>query len=140
MTGLLLCLALLAPLQDAAPPAPSPSPDPAANETAVLDLLKRLVVAEAAWGKENGGKRASFLDLILAKQLPADLGDGIASGYRFKLSLGENQRGFEATAVPLEYGRSGTRSFFADRKGVRGEDARGQPAGSKSELLAPADK
>jgi hypothetical protein len=135
VTRLLLCLALLAPVQDT--PA---APDPAANEATVLELLKQLVQAEAAWGRDHGGKRASFLDLILARQLPADLRDGIASGYRFKLTLGENLRTFEATATPLEYGRTGTRSFFADRKGVRGEDARGGATGGKAPLLAPAEK
>lgn len=135
MTRLLFCLALLAPIQEA--PA---APDPAVNEAAVLELLKQLVQAEAAWGRANAGKRASFLDLILARQLSADLRDGIASGYRFKLTLGENQRTFEATATPLEYGRTGTRSFFADRKGVRGDDARGEPTGGKAPILAPAEK
>ncbi len=140
MTRLLCVLALVARLQEAPSPAPVPPVEPAANETAVIGLLQQLVQAEAAWGRDNGGKRASFLDLILARQLPADLRDGIASGYRFKLTLGENQRTFEATATPLEYARTGTRSFFADRKGVRGDDARGEPVGGKAPVVWAAEK
>jgi hypothetical protein len=143
MSALLLALLLLRLPQEApAPPqpAPAPSPDGAVNEQAVIGLLTRVVEAQAAWGRENAGKRASLLDLILAQKVPADLRDGIAAGYRFKLTLGETLRTFELTATPLEYGRTGTRSFFADKKGVRGEDARGEVASGKAPLLLPAEK
>jgi hypothetical protein len=136
----LVFLLLLGATQEAPASTPAPAADTAANEPAVVALLKQLVEAEAAWGRQNTGKRASFLDLILARQIPADLRDGIASGYRFKLTLSENQRAFEVLATPLEYGVSGTRSFFADRKGVRGEDARGEAASSRSPLLVAAEK
>ncbi len=140
MRLLVLALVALASWQESPAPAATPATDAAANEQAVVELLKQVVQAEAAWARENAGKRASFLDLILARQLPVDLRDGIAAGYRFKLTLSENQRGFEVVATPSQYGVSGTRSFFADKKGVRGEDAQGGPAAGKAPLLAPADK
>ena len=127
--------------QEAPPPAPpqaEAAPDPDVNEAAVRATLKQLVAAEAACGKERAGKRASILELILARRLPGYLRDGEMAGYRFRLSLSDDQRGFFAVATPLDYGRSGRRSFFADKKGVRGEDLQGQVATSKAPLLEPA--
>ena len=48
-------------------------------------------------------------------------------GYRFVIST--NAHGFEAVATPIEYGKSGKRSFFIDQTGVvRGDDKGGGPA------------
>jgi hypothetical protein len=142
MTPVVLALLLLAPMQQApAPEAGSEAPaEQDASEARVIEMLSRIVAAEAAWGRENGGQRASLLDLILARRIPATLGDGVAAGYRFKLKLGQRQRTFEITATPVAYGPGTARSFFADRKGVRGEDAGGEAASSKAPLLAEADK
>ena len=48
-------------------------------------------------------------------------------GYKFQMTT--NSTGFEAVATPLEYGKSGKRSFFIDQSGVvRGDDHGGGPA------------
>jgi hypothetical protein len=48
-------------------------------------------------------------------------------GYNFQLTASRDQ--FEATASPVEYGRTGRRSFFVDQTGVvRGDDHGGGPA------------
>jgi hypothetical protein len=48
-------------------------------------------------------------------------------GYKFEVTT--SAHGFEAVAVPAEYGKSGKRSFFIDQSGVvRGDDHGGGPA------------
>ena len=50
-------------------------------------------------------------------------------GYRFELNASGDQ--YEATATPIEYGKTGRRSFFVDQSAVlRGDDHGGAPAGA----------
>ncbi len=135
-TGLaLLWLGLAASAQQETPP-----PEPESNERAVVGVLRQILQEQARWAGEHDLKRASLLDLVLARRLPADLQDGQMAGYRFRMTLTANQRGFSVTAIPVEHGRSGRRSFFADHKGVRGEDTGGKPATGKAPLLEEAAK
>ncbi|MBI2571546.1 MAG: DUF2950 family protein [Candidatus Schekmanbacteria bacterium] len=58
------------------------------------------------------------------------LATGQQHGYRFALAPGSDGcKSYVAVAVPLQYGVSGVRSFFADQSGVvRGADLGGEPA------------
>lgn len=55
----------------------------------------------------------------------------IFSKYGYKIDVTVIGDGFEAVATPLEYGKTGSRSFFVDKSGVvRGDDHGGGPATS----------
>jgi hypothetical protein len=134
-----LLVLFLCSVASAQEPAPAEA-DPAANETAVRGVLLQVVEAQARWASENDLKRASILDLVLARKLPADLRDGEMAGYRFRLTLTANQRGYSITATPVTHGVTGRLSFYADHKGVRGEDNGGKPASGKAPLVQEAAK
>ena len=49
--------------------------------------------------------------------------------YRFEFKLKPGKKGYEATAVPLKYGRDSRKSFFVDDSGkIRFADREGKPA------------
>jgi hypothetical protein len=108
------------------------------NETAALESMKKLVAAiesyrntytrlpdspmmlgPAASGSVAGGKgsseRAGLLDAALA--------EGHKEGYAFRyVVVGANNLGapakYEIAAIPADYGRGGTLSYFRDAEGV----------------------
>jgi hypothetical protein len=50
--------------------------------------------------------------------------------------LNTDKTSFEAGAIPVEYGKTGRLSFYADAEGVRAEDRKGQPATVKSPVYS----
>ena len=97
-----------------------------ANEAAAKSELQTLVVAEATYQATTGDGRYGTIDeLRTAGLLSKEAMDRF--GYRIELTVSANK--FEATAVPLEYGKTGSVSFFVDESGlVRGSDRGGGPA------------
>lgn len=96
------------------------------NESIARSLMQTIASAEATYKSATGkGSYGSLEDLIKEGLIAKDLFDKY--GYRFELNVLSNK--FEATAVPIEYGKSGRVSYFVDESGVlRGGDHGGGPA------------
>ena len=99
---------------------------PEMNEMIAISVLHLIASGEENYKKTAGnGTYGSIDELVEHKMLGKEMLDKY--GYRFVIST--NPHGFEAVATPLEYGKSGKRSFFIDQSGVvRGDDKGGGPA------------
>ena len=104
----------------------SKEPPPEMNEAIAIGLLRTIVSAEATYqATEGNGSYGSLDKLIEQKLVSKEMFDKY--GYSIVVTASGDQ--FEATATPLEYGKTGRRSFFVDQTGViRGDDHGGAPA------------
>ncbi len=96
-------------------------------DEAMAMVVLRMIASAENMHKENAGKGSygSLDDLVKAKMVDKNFLDNY--GYRFEVTISGDH--FEATAVPVEYGKTGKRSFFVDQTGVvRGDDHNGGPA------------
>lgn len=98
----------------------------ATNESIAKNMLRTIASAQAAFKKNKGVGRFGSLDELSAEGLiTKDLMERY--GYRIDLSVLSNR--FEVTAAPMEYGKTGKRSFFIDESGIlRGGDHGGGAA------------
>ena len=104
-------------------------PEAAKNERSALYALWRIASAERQYKEKTGTTYGSIEQLIETEILSKDAVE--AAGYKIDLRL--TAEGFEITAVPTEYGKTGKLSFFLDQSGVvRGAD-RGGAAASASD-------
>jgi hypothetical protein len=96
------------------------------SERMAIGLMYTIIYAEQQYkSKKGAGAYGTLEDLIAADLFPKDTAE--KSGYRFELTASGDK--FEATAVPLEYGKSGTLSLYVDQTGVlRGGDRSGATA------------
>lgn len=104
------------------------------NETEVYELLSRLVDAQMIYSKNYEREFASFETLVKLDGLPKELEDKESNGYRFEMTISDDKKTYSAIAVPVEYGKTGRLSFYADLYGVRAADAKGKPANNQSPL------
>jgi hypothetical protein len=97
-----------------------------ANEAAVKNELRTIVGAEATYQATTGDGRYGTIDeLVKAGLLSKEPMERY--GYQIELTVSANK--FQATAMPLEYRKSGNLSYFIDETGVlRGGDHGGGPA------------
>ena len=104
------------------------SSQPAAptNEAMAQGMLRMVASAEAAYrATSKDGSYGSKDQLIDAGFIAKDAFE--KNGYRIELSVSGSK--FEASAVPLEYGKTGRLSFFVDESNViRAGDHGGGPA------------
>ena len=98
------------------------------NERYAISVLYTISNAQAQYkGGKGNGSYGTLEQLIAEKVVPKETMD--ESGYRFDVTTSGDK--FEITAVPVEYGKSGTRSFFIDQTfRLRGADRNGAPATS----------
>ena len=96
------------------------------NDRMAIGFMYRMAFAEEEYKtKKGGGSYGTLEDLIAADMLPKD--EIEKSGYKFQVNLNGDK--FEVSAVPVEYGKSGTMSLFIDHTRVlRGGDRNGAPA------------
>jgi hypothetical protein len=96
------------------------------NERVTMGALYAIAMAEVNLKKEKGS-HATLEDLISQKHVSREVLEG--HGYKFYVTIvGE---GFEAVAVPIEYGKSGKNSYFInDSLVLRAGDHGGGPASS----------
>lgn len=93
------------------------------NEAASIGALRTLTTAQALYREGDKDKNgtldyaASLEDLRRVGLIDGVLGGGTKQGYRFEIVEGTEER-WSATAVPLQPGKSGDRSFFADESGI----------------------
>ncbi|HJQ67507.1 MAG TPA: hypothetical protein VKA70_00935 [Blastocatellia bacterium] len=99
-----------------------------ANELAAMSRLQSIAKAEALYRLEAGDSYAT-LDELTKRKLIRDPAQGKLTGYSFDVRV--KPGGFEATAVPLQPGISGKRSFYIDETNVlRGANKQGAKATS----------
>ena len=99
---------------------------PEMNEMIAMTGLQMIATAENSH-KENEGKGSYGALDELVKQNLVQKEFLEKYGYRFEVTASGDH--FEATATPVEYGKTGKRSFFVDQSGVvRGDDHNGGPA------------
>ena len=105
----------------------------AANEGAAMASLRTISAAE----EDYYSKRhvyGTLTDLSDAQLIEPNLATGVRSGYKFSIrvsgySVKNSVPDFEATAAPIDYGKSGRRSFLIDETGViRAADIQGRQA------------
>ena len=97
-----------------------------ANEAAVKSELRTIVSAEAIYQATTGnGRYGTLAELVKAGLISKEPIERY--GYEIELTVSASK--FEATAVPIEYGKSGNSSYFVDESAVvRGADHGGGPA------------
>jgi hypothetical protein len=101
------------------------------NEYMARSFLQTLHNQERAYQQQHG--RYAALDEM--QEAPAITTLFERCGYKFELSAADG--GYEATATPAEYGKTGKLSFYTDQSGVvREGDHNGKPASSSDK---PAD-
>ena len=105
----------------------NPPPMIANERRAVTSLY---MIASSQFGYKQGKGNGSYgtLEQLIAEQIISKemLEE---SGYKFDITASGDK--FEVTAVPIEYGKTGIKSFFIDQTfTVRGADRNGAPASS----------
>ena len=103
------------------------------NEMIAISVLQMIANGEENYKKTAGnGSYGSIDELVEHKMLGREMLDKY--GYRFVVTT--SSQGFEAVATPVEYGKSGIRSFFIDQsKIVRGDDHGGGPASRADKVV-----
>ena len=101
-------------------------PPQAANEAIAHGVLRTLASAELTYQSTVGNGNFGTLEQLIDQGLvPKDLVE--KGGYKIELMVVGAK--FEATATPIEYGKSGKMSFFIDESSVvRAADRAGAPA------------
>jgi hypothetical protein len=86
-----------------------------ANQAAATSVLRTVHSAEMTFqATEGNGRYGTFDELVAANFISKETSQKY--GYRIEVTVSENK--FEATAVPIEYGQTGTLSYFIDESGV----------------------
>jgi hypothetical protein len=106
---------------------------PQRNEAVAKGLLRTVYSAELTFrGMEGNGRYATLDELASANLISKEAIEKY--GYRIDVTPGSEK--FEATAVPIEYGVSGTISYFIDETGnLRGGDHGGGPASASDQPI-----
>jgi hypothetical protein len=102
------------------------------NEEEATEIIQRIRNAEVLYASKFEGRNASMAELIKLQALPKEMEDGELSGYKFTLTVSQDNLSFYIHAVPVVYGKTGKLSFYADIQGIRAEDLKGKPASDKS--------
>lgn len=102
------------------------------NERFTINALNTISGAQATF-KASNPTFATFQQLRDAGLIDPVLATGEKYGYIFSITLvvysPSQSTGFQVSAVPRRYGRTGRRSFYLDESGViRGADRQGAPA------------
>jgi hypothetical protein len=105
------------------------------NEAEAYEMLQLIVGAETIYAHKFEGRCASLEELIKLGGVPKDI--ETQGGYRFALTLGQDNKSFFATATPTVYKRTGRLSFYADMNGIRGQDLKGKLASVTSPVYVP---
>ena len=99
---------------------------PETNEMIAIGGLRMVANAENTYSAGAGKGSYGTLDQLVAQKLVML---ELFKNYGYKIDLVVVGDQFEAVATPVEYGKTGSRSFFVDKSGVvRGDDHGGGPA------------
>jgi len=101
---------------------------PEMNEMIAIGGLQMLFHGEETYKTTAGNGSYGSIDELLEKKLVTK---DMFEKYGYKYDLTTSGQSFTAVATPMEYGKTGKRSFFIDQTGVvRGDDHGGGPASS----------
>jgi hypothetical protein len=107
-------------------------PQTVKNERAAMGTLWQITYAQQNYMEHHGSRYGSLEELVKAEVLTED---AIKSD-TYKISLTLTADGFEVTAVPVEYGKTGKLSLFIDQTGImRGGDHGGTAATASDEPI-----
>lgn len=90
-------------------------------EASAVSSLRTLISAEAIYlERSQGNVYGSLADLHSTGLIDSSLASGVRIGYRFKLTVDQNNPEylFTITASPLKPGKTGDRWFFVNQTGV----------------------
>jgi type IV pilus assembly protein PilA len=114
-----------------------------AQEGAAVARLKTIQTAEVQYSSMYGSYAKNLAQLgppasgapgaQAADLIPADLASGAKDGYRF--TLDSDGKNFSVQARPVEYGKTGTRSFYSDASLVIHQNRDDAPATADSPSL-----
>ncbi len=106
---------------------------PEMNEDVAILALEELVRSEDSYKSSMGKGSYGTIDKLIEQNLLTK--DSFENhGYRFDMNVFDAR--FEVMATPLEYGKTGRRSFFVDQSGVvRGDDHQGGPANTSDKPI-----
>jgi hypothetical protein len=100
-------------------------PETVKNERSAMSSLWAIANAQRNYKEQNGSRYASLEELVAAELVSEETVK--AAGYKFDMTL--TAEGFEVSAVPVEYGKTGKLSLFIDQSGIiRGGDHGGAAA------------
>lgn len=108
----------------------------AANEAGAVASLREIVLAEGTYSHTVGkGSYGSLEELGRASLIEAALARGVKNGYQFELVTTDET--CAVSAVPLSYGTTGRRSFYAtcDESEVHAADKGGRAADDSDPVL-----
>lgn len=116
-----------------------------ANETAAVRMVQTIHTAQAQYYVQFGVYAGSLEALgppgaaasgrNAAGLIPGRLAQGVHTGFRFTVTGGGH--GYALTAVPVQYPKSGRRSFYSDETGVLRENWGADPASASSPEAQP---
>lgn len=89
-------------------------------------MLKRIGKGQLVYAAQNNGVNADLRTLVAQGLLPDDALSGASTGYNYTISLGPEGRSYTASAVPVEYGKSGKLSFLLDSGSIASRDNGGK--------------
>lgn len=100
----------------------------AANEGATIGTLRTISEAQSTYLATAGnGEYGDLEELSRQSLIRQEMAAEIHHGYRYELTVSGDS--YELTATPVEYGKSGVRSFYLSEDGViRGADKHGAAA------------
>jgi Domain of unknown function (DUF4878) len=104
-----------------------------AHHTDVQDMLTRISLAQVVYSQQHSGLFGDLPTLIAAGLVPKDLETTDSTGYRFRVSIVDGGKSWNAGAEPAQYGRTGKLSFYLDPSGVRSSDINGKALTPRSE-------
>jgi|SRR5215204_5825745 len=93
----------------------------------VQAMLTRISLAQLLYSQQHAGKFADMPTLILGGLIPKDIEGTDSTGYRFRITASADGKSWNASAEPVQYGRTGKLSFYLDAGGVRSGDVGGKP-------------
>jgi hypothetical protein len=96
------------------------------NESIAKNVLRTVAAAQATYRDTKGNGRYGSLDELIAAEL---LRKDLMEKYGYKIDLSVLSNKFEVIATPIEYGKTGRRSFYIDESAIlRGGDHAGGAA------------
>ncbi len=105
------------------------------NERRAMGMLHSIASAQHRFKDEKGNGSFGTLEQLIEAELISEEHLKL-SGYKLELTVTGDK--FEVTAVPLEYGKSGTMSYFIDETfQLRGGDKNGATATSSDPPVSP---
>lgn len=95
-------------------------------------MLERIFKAQLVYSMQNGGRYGELQALIELQLLPEDIRTSESTGYNYSITLTDDKTSYTASAVPANYGKTGTLSFLLSvdknqKSSVKSADIQGKP-------------